>query len=132
MRYHIKQILMVDVSLRGLASASRNVSQKLSTRLRTKFPEATLVHRDLAKDQLPHLEDGTVKAISSKDPAEVRAHKESARLSDVLIDELLASDLLVIATPMWNFGIPSLLKAWIDLVVRPVLESTATLRPTFA
>jgi hypothetical protein len=48
-------------------------------------------HRDLAKDKLPHLDDGTVKAISSEDPAEVRAHKESARLSDQLTDELLAS-----------------------------------------
>ena len=43
----------------------------------------------------------------------------AARLSDQLTDELLASDLLVVATPMWNFGIPSALKAWIDLVVRP-------------
>jgi FMN-dependent NADH-azoreductase len=45
--------------------------------------------------------------------------KEAARQSDQLTDELLESDLLVIATPMWNFGIPSALKAWIDLVVRP-------------
>jgi hypothetical protein len=65
------------------------VSQKLSTRLRAKFPEAMLVHRDLAKHKLPHLDDGTVKAISSKDPAEVQAHNESVRLSNVLIGELL-------------------------------------------
>src|ERR1700681_1176932 len=95
-KYHIKQILMVDVSPRGPSSASRNVSQKLSTRLRAKFLEATLVRRDLAKDKLLHLDDGTAKAISSNDPAEVQAHKESARLSNVLIDELLVSDLLVI------------------------------------
>lgn len=119
MNHHIKQILIVEVSPRGPASASRNVSQKLSTRLRAEYPGATLVHRDLARDSLPHLDDATVKAISSKDPAEVQAHRDFARLSDVLINELLASDLLVIATPMWNFGIPSLLKAWIDLVVRP-------------
>jgi FMN-dependent NADH-azoreductase len=87
MKYHIKQILIVDVIRRGPASASRNVSQKLSTRLRAKFPEATLVHRDLAKDKLPHLDDGTVKAISSKDPAVVQAHKGSARPSNGLIDD---------------------------------------------
>jgi FMN-dependent NADH-azoreductase len=45
--------------------------------------------------------------------------REAARPSDQLTDELLEADLLVIATPMWNFGIPSALKAWIDLVVRP-------------
>jgi FMN-dependent NADH-azoreductase len=45
--------------------------------------------------------------------------KEAARESDQLTDELLESDLLVMATPIWNFGIPSALKAWIDLVERP-------------
>jgi len=78
-----------------------------------------LVFRDLAKNETPHLDDSTLKAIASRDPVEVQEHKESGRLSDQLIAELMASDLLVIATPMWNFGIPSLLKAWIDLVVRP-------------
>lgn len=45
--------------------------------------------------------------------------KASAYQSDQMTDELLEADLLVLATPMWNFGIPSALKAWIDLVVRP-------------
>jgi FMN-dependent NADH-azoreductase len=115
----MKQILMVLVSPKGSDSASRKVAQNLSARLEARYPGAKIVHRDLAKDKIPHLDYFTVKAISSKDPAEVQANKESARLSDQLTDELLASDLLVIATPMWNFGIPSLLKAWIDLVVRP-------------
>jgi FMN-dependent NADH-azoreductase len=66
------------------------------------LPEAKIVQRDLAKDRIPHMDYSTLKAISSKDPAEVQAHKESARLSDQLTDELLASDLLVMATPMWN------------------------------
>jgi FMN-dependent NADH-azoreductase len=46
------------------------------------------------------------------------ALKEALRLSDQLTDELLASDTVVIATPMWNFAIPSSLKAWMDLIVR--------------
>lgn len=65
------------------------------------------------------MDDITLRAISSKDPAEVERLKAAATLSDELTDELLACDLLVIATPMWNFGIPSALKAWIDMVVRP-------------
>jgi FMN-dependent NADH-azoreductase len=60
-----------------------------------------------------------VKGIFTKDPAEALALKEALRLSDQLTDELLASDTVVIATPMWNFAIPSSLKAWIDLIVRP-------------
>ncbi|QWF71966.1 NAD(P)H-dependent oxidoreductase [Methylomonas paludis] len=114
----MKQILIVEVSPRTGVSASRKVTEKLSARLRSEFPDAKLAHRDLAIDKMPHLDDSMLKAISAKDPAEIQANKASGRLSDELIDELLASDLLVIATPMWNFGIPSLLKAWIDLVVR--------------
>jgi len=56
--------------------------------------------------------------ISTKDAAEAQKLKWSVSLSK-LTDELLGSDLLVIATPTWNFSIPSSLKAWIDLVVRP-------------
>lgn len=114
----MKQILIIVVSPKGSDSASRKITQNLSARLMARFPEAKITQRDLAKDKVPHMDYSTLKAISSKDPAEVQANKESARLSDQLTDELLASDLLVIATPMWNFGIPSLLKAWIDLVVR--------------
>jgi FMN-dependent NADH-azoreductase len=51
--------------------------------------------------------------------AETERLKAAARQSDQLTDELLESDLLVMATPMWNFGIPAALKAWIGLVVRP-------------
>lgn len=115
----MKRILIIEASPRGPESASRKVTEKLAARLQAEFPEAKLVYRDLSQERVPHLDNGTLKAISSKIPVEVQANQESARLSDKLTDELLASDLLVIATPMWNFGIPSLLKAWIDLVVRP-------------
>jgi len=115
----MKKILIIEASPRKKLSASRKATEKLSARLRAEFPNAKLIYRDLAKDKTPHLDDSTLKAISSKDPVEVEANKESGHLSDQLVSELLNSDLLVIATPMWNFGIPSLLKAWIDLVVRP-------------
>lgn len=66
-----------------------------------------------------HRRHVALRAISTKDPVEAGNLKEAARRSDHLTDELLNCDLLVIATPMWNFGIPSALKAWVDLVVRP-------------
>jgi FMN-dependent NADH-azoreductase len=113
------QILIISASPRGSESASRTTAQTLEARLRQEFPDAKYVYRDLAEEPLPHLDSNVLKAIASKDEKEVEAHREAARLSDTLTEELLASDLLVIATPTWNFGIPSLLKAWIDLVVRP-------------
>ena len=115
----MQHILMITVSPRGPASASQAVAETLAARLAALYPLAKLVHRDLAVETLPHLDDITLRAISTKDPAEAEALKEAARQSDLLTGELLAADLLVIATPMWNFGIPSALKAWIDLVVRP-------------
>ena len=114
----MKQILIVESSPRGAESASRRLTRKVRERLVVQYPEAKVVVRDLAKDRLPHLDQATVKAISTKDQVEAESLKQALHLSDVLTDELLSSDLLVIASPMWNFGIPSLLKAWIDHVVR--------------
>ncbi len=114
----MKQILMIEVSPRGTDSASRAVADTLAARLIARYPSANLIRRDLAAEQLPHLDGITLRAIATKDVAEAERLKAAARLSDRLTNELLASDLLVLATPMWNFGIPSALKAWIDLVVR--------------
>jgi len=115
----VKQILFIKVSPRGKDSASGAVADALTNRLTALYPYAKLLQRDLAVEQLPHLDHTTLSAISTKDPEEAARLKEAAHQSDELTDELLASDLLVISTPMWNFGIPSALKAWIDLVVRP-------------
>lgn len=115
----MQQILIVEASPRGVASASRAVTDALVTRLAGLHPSAKIVRRDLAGEPLPHLDRLTLQAISTRSLAEADAPPPEARLSDRLTEELLASDLLVIATPMWNFGVPSTLKAWIDLVVRP-------------
>ncbi|GGH00193.1 FMN-dependent NADH-azoreductase [Silvibacterium dinghuense] len=114
----MNQILIVESSPRGAESASRQLTRKVRERLEVQYSEAKVVIRDLVKDKLPHLDLPTLKAISTKDPAEAEALKKDAYRSDQLIDELMASDILVIASPMWNFGIPSSLKAWIDHVVR--------------
>jgi len=114
----MKQILIVESSPRGSESASRKLTGKVRARLEARYSEATIIERDLAKNKVPHLGEPAVKAISTKDSAEAESLQEALRLSDQLIEELLSSDLLVIASPMWNFGIPSSLKAWIDHVVR--------------
>jgi FMN-dependent NADH-azoreductase len=114
----MNQILIVESSPRGAESASRKLTDKLRKRLAVRYPEAMIVERDLVKDKLPHLDQPTLEAISTKDPLKAELLQEAASLSNQLVDELMLSDLLVIACPMWNFGIPSSLKAWIDHVVR--------------
>lgn len=115
----MKQILIVESSPRGAVSASRQLTNRLRERLRQLHPEAHFVERDLAREPLPHLDDRTVRAIFTKDSSEAESLRESLCLSDQLTEEVLSSDLLIIASPMWNFGLPSLLKAWIDHIVRP-------------
>jgi FMN-dependent NADH-azoreductase len=115
----MKNILMIEVSPRGKDSASRVVSNKLAERLAEIYPGAKILRHDLAAEHLPHLDETTLRAISTRDPMEEESLRASAHQSDQLTNELLESELLVMATPMWNFGIPSALKAWIDLVVRP-------------
>jgi FMN-dependent NADH-azoreductase len=114
----MKQILIVETSPRGNESASRTLTNKVRERLEIHYPEAKIIERDLVETKLPHLDQPTVKGMTTQDPVEAESLKEAVYLSDQLIDELMLSDLLVIASPMWNFGIPSSLKAWIDHVVR--------------
>jgi len=114
----MKQILIVESSPRGPESASRTLAGKVRARLAAQYPEARIVERDLVHDNVPHLDESTLKAMTTRDPVEAGTLKDALHLSDELTEELLSSDLLVIASPMWNFGIPSSLKAWIDHVVR--------------
>lgn len=115
----MKQILIVEASPRGTESASRQLTHELKERLKTRYPEARFVERDLAKDPLPHLDYRTVEAIFTRDQGEAESLKGALHLSDQVTAELLSSDLLVIASPLWNFGLPSSLKAWVDHIVRP-------------
>ncbi len=114
----MKQILIIESSPRGAESASLQLTHKLRNRLRSLYPNARIVERDLARAPLPHLDNLTVRAISTKDEAEAESLKDVLRLSDELTQEVLSSDLLVIASPTWNFGMHSSLKAWIDHIVR--------------
>jgi FMN-dependent NADH-azoreductase len=114
----MQRILIVESSPRGAQSASRQLTETLRERLRSLYPHAGFVERDLAADPLPHLDYQTVKGISAKDPTEAESFEDALLFSNQLSEELLSSDLIVIASPMWNFGLPSSLKAWIDHIVR--------------
>ncbi|WP_420239336.1 FMN-dependent NADH-azoreductase [Telmatobacter bradus] len=114
----MNQILIIESSPRGIESASRKLTAVLIEHLHRTYPDANFIIRDLAKEPPPHLTLDTIKGISTKDADELEALRPALALSDQLTDELLASDMLIIASPMWNFGMPSQLKAWIDHVVR--------------
>jgi FMN-dependent NADH-azoreductase len=77
----MNQILIVESSPRGAESASRKLTRKLRERLEVQYPEAKVVVRDLAKNILPHLDHPTLKAITTKDPAEAESLKEALACS---------------------------------------------------
>jgi FMN-dependent NADH-azoreductase len=62
----MKQILVIDVSPRGAESAGRRVAKTLTDRLHAQYPSARITHRDLVKDNLPHLDEASLKAISTE------------------------------------------------------------------
>ena len=115
----MKSILLVLGSRRGSASYSTQIGRRIVDDLKAQHPSATVVVRNLGKEPLPHIGepfvDGRMLAPEQRNARETQA----IAISDVLVDELMAADVLVLATPMHNFGIPAAVKAWIDHIVRP-------------
>ena len=109
-------ILIVDSAATGEASVSRRLTGELESALRARGP-VRIVHRDVGAHPVPHLTAETTPAIRGAEAA-TGAARDSIALSDALIAELKAADILVIGAPMYNFGIASTLKAWFDHVLR--------------
>jgi FMN-dependent NADH-azoreductase len=101
------KLLHLDSSLLGDNSASRELSAAIAARWQDAVPALAVAYRDLAASPLPHLSGGS---LVGADPAEVA---EAAQV----LQEFLEADVIVIGAPMYNFGVPSTLKAWIDRVV---------------
>ncbi|KZE35091.1 FMN-dependent NADH-azoreductase [Crenobacter luteus] len=109
-------ILHIDSSILGQNSVSRQLTQALVDAIRARRPGAGVVHRDVAADAIPHL-SGEILGAAFAPEAEWNDNQRSERArSDALIEEFLAADVVVIGAPMYNFSIPSQLKAWIDRV----------------
>lgn len=109
-------ILVVNSSALGSASVSNKLTAQLADRLAAADPSASIVVRDIGAAPVPHLVPDTVGAI--RGAADTDAARETLALSDALIAELQAADVIVIGSPMYNFGMSSTLKAWFDHVAR--------------
>lgn len=120
------KVLYINSSVRSNGSLSRQLSGELVAKLAAQGN--TIVERDLAAQPVPHLTEAMMGAFFT--PAEQRSAEAAATiaLSDTLVDELLAADVLVLAAPMYNFSVPSTLKAWIDHIARAgrTFQYTAT------
>jgi FMN-dependent NADH-azoreductase len=98
-------------------SVSNQLVQDAVARLRTQDSHVRVIARDLGRNQVPHLTLDAATALRGVEPAN-EAQAKAQALSNELISELKAADTLIIGAPMYNFGIPSTLKAWFDYVLR--------------
>lgn len=108
------QILRIDSSTTGDQSISRKLTDELTRHFTDKHPDATLVKRDLVADPLPHIDPITTKAIRTPPETHEEAVSEAYPDQRAVLDEFLASDIVIVGAPMYNFSIPSQLKAWLD------------------
>lgn len=114
----MQQVLIVEASHNQQETGSRYIASLVEEKLRQHHPDARYLHRDLAAAPLPALEATALQAFFTPPEAQSAAQQAAVQLSNQLSNELLASDVLVLSMPMWNFSIPSSIKNWIDHVVR--------------
>ncbi|NHZ42293.1 FMN-dependent NADH-azoreductase [Massilia aquatica] len=112
------QLLVVETSPRGSTSISRNMTCRFVQEWQAAHPGGKVVERDLMETGLPFVTAPWLAAYFTPPARHTPAMKETLRLSDELVAELLAADHIVIATPVYNYNVPAALKAWIDHIVR--------------
>ena len=112
-------VLHIDCSARTVNSVSRRLSQTVVEQLVRVEPGLQLVRRDLGNEAPPPVNNTEAEAFFTPPPERTAEQLTALADSDTLTEELLAADILVLGTPMYNFNVPASLKAWIDYVVRP-------------
>src|SRR5258708_7549331 len=110
------KLLQIDSSART-SSVTRRLTAKFAEEWRKNHPDGEVIQRDLSATALPLITDDW-SATRIEDSKRTPAQRSYLSTSDELIEELEAADTVVVGAPMYNFTIPSSLKAWIDQVVR--------------
>ena len=112
------RVLHIDSSLFSENGASSTLARAFIDTLRQREPGLEVRHRDLGRDPVPHLDAARLTAIGTPAGERTPEQQAIAAQADALIAELQAADLLVLGAPMYNFAIPTQLKAWFDHVAR--------------
>jgi len=110
------KLLHIDASILGANSASRQLSGAVVERLRKATPDVEIIYRDLAANPLRHLSGAHLAAAQGASP-ETADLRHDLAASQAVLEEFLSADTVVIGAPMYNFTLPSQLKAWIDRIV---------------
>ncbi len=119
----MSRVLIIESSARQQDSFSRQLTRQFISQWQSVHPGDEITVRDLALNPVPHLDADLLGGWMKPEEQRSAIEKASLQRSNELTDELLAADVLVMAAPMYNFAIPSTLKAWLDHVLRPVPPS---------
>jgi FMN-dependent NADH-azoreductase len=114
----MKTLLQVNASLNGTASQSARLADAFIARWREANAQSEVTVRDVAAEAVPHLTAERFQAFLTKADARTAEQTAVVDYSDALIDELKRADVIVLALPMYNFGVPSTLKAYFDHIAR--------------
>ncbi len=110
------KILRIDASARQTGSVTRDLNDEIVAKFEGNGP-IEVITRDLT-DALPHITEDWVGANFTAPDERTDAQKDTLALSDTLVSELKAADVVLIGLPIYNFGVPAAMKAWIDLIAR--------------
>ena len=114
----MSNVLIIESSARQQGSFSRQLTQQFISQWQAAHPADQVTLRDLALNPVPHLDANLLGGWMKPEAQRNADEKSSLQRSNELTDELLAADVLMLAAPMYNFAIPSTLKAWLDHVLR--------------
>jgi FMN-dependent NADH-azoreductase len=118
----VTHLLHIDSSIRGDASVSRKLSARAAAVWRAAHPDGTVTYRDLGRDPVPHLDAAGGLAAMLPRGQHTAAQAESWALTELLISEVKRADTIVLGLPLYNFGAPSSVKAWVDHLLAPGLS----------
>src|SRR5438309_9320539 len=111
-------LLKIDVSPRGEHSISRKLGNYFATEWQSNHVGGKIITRDLATTKIPYVDLPWISGAFSAPDTHTQDQKNALKASDELLAEFLPADEVVISTPMYNFNVPAVLKAWIDHIVR--------------
>ena len=111
------RILHIDSSITGAASVSRQLTADIVSALQQAHPEAMVEHLDLGNNPPPHLGPQSLGMRTGQEAATEAERQENA-ISEALVSQFLAADVIVLGVPFYNFTIPTQLKAWFDRIAQ--------------
>ncbi len=111
-------LLQINSSLFSTGGESSRLADRFVAQWRERNPDATVIQRDLAAQPVPHLDAARFMAFLAKPQERTSEQQAVIAYSDALIDELRRADVIVLGLPMYNFGVPSTLKAYFDHIAR--------------